>query len=863
MEIGAQIEHYVIMDHIGRGGMADVWSARDTRLKRMIAIKTIGRNLADEADYLARFEQEAQTIAELEHPHILPIYGFGDIDNQLYIVMRYVSGGTLFDRLVDGPLPTDEIMRVGHALASALDYAHRRNVVHLDLKPLNVLVDSQEIPYLADFGLAMRVGPEGSAHSAASSGSIGYMAPEQMAAEELDQRADIFSFGVMLYHMFTGQMPFGENSMTALMIMSGELLPDPAERVDGLPATLAEVLRRATALNIDERPNTAGELLDMLVEIVESSTGDADTFDLEAISFVPADTSPEALAALEAQDIFFRALTAWGQGKGQFVLSMADFMLVGGYYQPGGQYGDELDDDGRHLMLRGAIEYNYDLPLWLDQVSDLDAQRNICLHALRSGIPGARARAIELLAGLPDAKDQPVIVRRVARALGAESDERVRAASIALMETRGAPVDKHRANAWRPAVYTEAIDERLAEEALKSDVPAVAEAAAHTAGKIRSIPAVELLAAHDATSALARARAEAPDLPRSLPWEQRARVFFALTRYKIDWNTFIWRYIAAAIFGMLGFGGMIFALFGALVPGNTIFALKRILNAVGVGVPSGLLIGLMVLLTVELPERLRDLWAGWLRVPLLWLLGDAVLTSVFAFYYMGFQNIANPDWPVLIVCSSAITGTIILSNLLRWPLWARVSAALVAVSGAALVTYYLFAGEQQIGLPLIYFSFPNQPNYLLAWELSLLFGLTVSLGAYFIDIPHSRLVLGGLLVIGVVQGLVGLAFSPFWAESMGAAGVWLTGLGMIVAFVLGGAVTGWLASTPRRAGLAGLMGGALYSFIRFVLLQPAYAELAPDLAVQAASLDLAQLMGGPLLAGAVAVWVRCRLQVLE
>ncbi|MBN1285733.1 MAG: serine/threonine protein kinase [Anaerolineae bacterium] len=855
MEIGTQIEHYVIMDHIGRGGMADVWSAQDTRLKRMVAVKTIGRNLADEADYLARFEHEAHTIAALEHPHILPIYGFGDFDNQLYIIMRYVSGGTLFDRLVNSPLPTDEVMRIANALASALDYAHQRSIVHLDLKPLNVLMDSQGIPYLADFGLAMRT-EGGTAHSATSSGSVGYMAPEQMAAEPLDARADVFSFGVMLYQMFTGQMPFGENTMTALMIMTGELLPDPGEKVSGLPARLADVLRRATALNINERPATAGALMDELVNVIESDTsGEAAMFHLDMISMVPADTSPEALAALEAQDIFFRALTAWGQGRGQFVLSMTDFMLVDGYYQPGSELGGALDGDGRQLMLRGAVEYNYDLVLWQAQVTDRHAQREICLHALRSGAPDARARAIGLLVDLPDAEDQPVIVRRVARALGAESDERVRAASVALLEARGAPAGRRRANAWRPAAYTEAIDARLAEEALKTDAPAVAEAAARAIGRVRSTPGVRLLAERGGVGALARARDEAPDLPPGTPWAQRVRIFFALTEYKIDWSALARRFITAAAGGTLGFVAVVFALFANARP-EAMFFLDRLFNGVGLGVPSGLLVGLMAVLVVELPERLRDLWVWWVRLPLFWVLGAMAAMVPFTFYHMGFIRDPQPPQDLLLICGAIMAGGFLLGHILRLPPWARALLALVGVSGPLLGAYHLYINGA-LDRPLMYFGTVTQ-----AQLLSLLLGGTVALGAYLPDLPHRWLALSGGLVAFLGHVLNGLLLGVALRGDIGADGVLLAGLGDLLAFALAGAVVAVLArrtASPRAAGLSALAGGLVYSLIRFITLPPAYAALSPDLHDLAAGLYLAQAVGGPLLAGAVAVWGHCRL----
>src|SRR5262249_9801711 len=146
-----------------------------------------------DVDPVALFEKEAQTIAQMEHPHILPIYDFGDYEGSLYIVMRFVTGGSLEDRLRQGTMSPAEVLKMGESVASALDYAHENNIIHLDLKPPNILLGSGQTPYLADFGLATVLDMEGRARNPGS-GTLLYMAPEQLVAETIDRRADIYSF---------------------------------------------------------------------------------------------------------------------------------------------------------------------------------------------------------------------------------------------------------------------------------------------------------------------------------------------------------------------------------------------------------------------------------------------------------------------------------------------------------------------------------------------------------------------------------------------------------------------------------------------------------------------------------------------
>ena len=269
MDVGVEFGHYRVIEHIGRGGMADVWSARDKRLNRTVAIKTVARDLSHDMNPVKLFEREAQTIANLEHPHILPIYEFGDYDGQLYIVMRYVSGGSLEDVLEEGPLPPLEVMRLARAVALALDYAHENKVVHLDLKPSNILLDSYQLPYLADFGLATVMGPEGRAANPGS-GTLLYMAPEQLTAEVLDQRADVYSFSIMLFHMFTGELPFDAVIPLALkQIQMNDVLPGVETIEPGLPPEISDILRRGTEVDLDKRPSTLREI----VEGIEAAIG--------------------------------------------------------------------------------------------------------------------------------------------------------------------------------------------------------------------------------------------------------------------------------------------------------------------------------------------------------------------------------------------------------------------------------------------------------------------------------------------------------------------------------------------------------------------------------------------------------------
>lgn len=298
MDVGVEFSHYRVIEHIGRGGMADVWSARDKRLSRTVAIKTIARDLSQELDPIKLFEREAQTIAALEHPHILPIYEFGEYGGQLFIVMRYVSGGSLEDVIEKGPISLEETMRVARSVGQALDYAHNSKVIHLDLKPSNILLDSYQSPYLADFGLATMVGPEGRAANPGS-GTLLYMAPEQLTSEHLDFRADIYSFGILIFHMITGQLPFDATVPLALrQLQMREDIPSVESVRPGLPSTLNTMLKRATALEPLKRQGSLKELLQNLEGIVSPGRMPI-SLDTSRVSSSGGDTSPAGNISLD------------------------------------------------------------------------------------------------------------------------------------------------------------------------------------------------------------------------------------------------------------------------------------------------------------------------------------------------------------------------------------------------------------------------------------------------------------------------------------------------------------------------------------------------------------------------------------
>ena len=251
--------------------MAVVYLARDPLVKRRVAIKVLPRQFTFDPHFRVRFQREAEVVAALEHPHIVRIYDFGEEDDQPFIVMPYMSGGSLADRLrQDGALPIAEVSRLLTALAAALDKAHAQNIVHRDLKPANIMFDADGEPYISDFGIAKITESSSGITGSAILGTPTFMSPEQWKGEkDIDGRSDVYSLGGMLFEMLTGKLPFEADTPGQLMMKHLTEPPRPILQLNpSLPEECDDLIRKAMAKERDERYATAGELADELKQLV-------------------------------------------------------------------------------------------------------------------------------------------------------------------------------------------------------------------------------------------------------------------------------------------------------------------------------------------------------------------------------------------------------------------------------------------------------------------------------------------------------------------------------------------------------------------------------------------------------------------
>ncbi len=271
--IGKSIGPYRILEQIGVGGMATVYKAYQPGVDRYAAVKVLPHYMTQDEQFVKRFQREAKATAQLEHPHILPIYDYGEADGITYIAMRYVGAGTLKGHMTHGPLPLDEINRLIGQIGDALDYAHRVGIIHRDIKPSNVLIDDRGNTYLTDFGLARMM--EASDQLTASGVGVGtpaYMSPEQGQGAKVDHRSDIYSLGVVLYEMVAGHVPYeAETPMAVMLKHITEPLPLPRTLDPNVPEGVQRVILKALAKDPADRYQTAGEMAQALNQAVQQS----------------------------------------------------------------------------------------------------------------------------------------------------------------------------------------------------------------------------------------------------------------------------------------------------------------------------------------------------------------------------------------------------------------------------------------------------------------------------------------------------------------------------------------------------------------------------------------------------------------
>ena len=336
--IGENIGPYRILEQLGQGGMATVFKAYHASLDRYVALKVLHPAFKEDPNFLGRFEREAKLVARLEHPNIVPIYDYAEHEGHPYLVMKFIEGETLKARLKKGPLKTREILEITHSVGNALTYAHKKGILHRDVKPSNVLLTPEGEIYLADFGLARLAAASDSTLSAEILiGTPQYISPEQASGvKDLDGRTDVYCLGVMLYEMTVGRVPF--NADTPYAIVFDHIykpLPLPRKIKPSLSSELENVLLKALAKDRNDRYPDAASLVKAFDAAMLAPAGTEGKEELEpAATKKVATSAPEPVtpkpASIAPPPVKKKAKSCWVVGAwiGLAILALILFLGI-------------------------------------------------------------------------------------------------------------------------------------------------------------------------------------------------------------------------------------------------------------------------------------------------------------------------------------------------------------------------------------------------------------------------------------------------------------------------------------------------------------------------------------------------------
>lgn len=712
---GSSFRKYALLEQIGVGGQGVVWSALDQAQNRVCAIKfnEIEDTEAARAEDI-RDENQLKKLVQLHHAHILPLYEYGFEGTMRFTVSPYVPGGTLTQKIKMASLSVEEVLRYGAEVASALDYLHGQGVIHRDLKSSNILLDLASHTYLADFGLA-RILSTSTLAFHTGHGTPPYAPPEQNRMKAITSRSDIFSFGILLYEMFTGQLPWnGKKQLGMEQLHSDEELPDPREIKPELPPLLTEVLRRVTSADPERRPPSAGEIMKALHYIFK-------------IPYVPVRDQKErdelAARRMDVDELLRQGLAQWESTKGMYGLGLTRFALVD-------LERDRINSNVFHrFLLSQALIYGHNDDHWWSAVGDARERLLVASILLGSGNETVAARVVERL--VRDAQIRSSS-RGLPKGIATSLLEIGTGANDETLRKRifdGLRVLSRSGRNWDDTFPAPHLVQRLGELALEdSDA---GDAAAELIGHLRLAPAVQVVTNHHAEdrkiAALLLIQRAAGSLPALVPGGVRFRLLveWIIQRLLQRPVSLVSAYVMALLGAAIGVGAQVYLTYNL----PDFLDIARLTTSLEQGLIIGAIFGLGIFLIRVIVERFST--AGVLiRLVPASLAGLVTMNIALLVFHILFLNTPPRGYSITAGCA-LIALAFALGGLSRSRL-VKMFVSSAAVFAAIIGTWWLhvnFAASTLDLTPLFRYDY--------AWSMT-----QVSLTALIVSLPIG--VLGNL-----------------------------------------------------------------------------------------------------------------------
>lgn len=663
---GSLFRQYRLLEQIGVGGEGVVWSALDQDQDQIQAIKftDVPDLTGSEADD-AGDKQQLEKLARLQHPQILPILEYGFEAHMRFTVSPYLPGGTLMQKIKTAPLTVAEIVQYGTEIASALDYLHSQGVIHRDLKSQNILLDLRNQSYLTDFGLARLVSTSTLAFHTGH-GTPPYASPEQIQSRALTPKSDLYSFGILLYEMFTGQLPWnGKKQLSVEQLNSNQELPDPREFNEDLPSVLADILRRVTAANPGQRPPSAAEIMRAIRRVLGMPVEDTPAR-RDVNGWLVRDQDVEALLK--------RAFTQWNATDETYNLGLSKFALIHSRRE---QINMEMY---RRFIVSQALTYAYHDDQWWLSVRDPRERLAISAKLLRKHNEGITGRIVTHMTGDPAISALPTgLPEGMITALletGIKTDNAfLRREIFDGLRTLTPPK-----SAWRgPSPLDADQARRLGEFALEDSE--FGDTAAELIGHLRSVPAVRVILNHADEErkipALLLVQRVAGRLPTFVPGDVRLRLSaeWIIQRLVQEPVSLMGAYVLAFLGAALGVGLQVYLTYNLPDFMDT----ARITTSLIQGLIVGAVFGLGIFITRVVMERFQNS-AVMPRLFVATILGTVGLNIAFLIFHVLFLN--TPPRGLLITAACGLIAlTFAVGGLFRSRLFKMALSSLSVFMG--------------------------------------------------------------------------------------------------------------------------------------------------------------------------------------